>query len=85
MTGGAIPTTGRRSIHSAWEFISLRTQPAPLRCALALFAGPMGWPTSHLHCNELLARTFPRWPIDGRSMADPIGLEHGLERGVIAE
>jgi hypothetical protein len=36
MSGGAIPTTGRRTIHPAWEFISLRTQPAPLRCALAL-------------------------------------------------
>jgi hypothetical protein len=34
MTGSAIPTTGRRLINPAWEFISLRTQPAPLRCAL---------------------------------------------------
>jgi hypothetical protein len=37
MKGGAIPTTGRRSIHPAWEFISLRTQPAPLRCALTSY------------------------------------------------
>jgi hypothetical protein len=39
MTGGAIPATGRRAIHPAWEFISLRTQPAPLRCALTLRVG----------------------------------------------
>jgi hypothetical protein len=39
MIGGAIPATDRRLIHPAWEFISLRTQPAPLRCALALSVG----------------------------------------------
>jgi hypothetical protein len=42
MTGSAIPTTGRRPIHPAWESISLETQSAPLRCALALRMGPTG-------------------------------------------
>jgi hypothetical protein len=42
MSGGAIPATGRRTINPAWEFISLRTQPAPLRCALALRVDTLG-------------------------------------------
>jgi hypothetical protein len=36
MNLGAISTTGRRRIHPAVQFISLGTQPAPLRCALTL-------------------------------------------------
>jgi hypothetical protein len=39
MIGGAIPTTGRRTIDPAWEFISLGTQPASLRCALPWLEG----------------------------------------------
>jgi len=39
MTGGAIPTTGRRSIHPAWESIS-RLRPA--RAAALRVAVPAG-------------------------------------------
>ena len=35
MTGSAISTTHRRLLHPAVQSISLWTQPAPLRCALA--------------------------------------------------
>jgi len=42
MTGSAISTTGRRSIHPAVQFISLETQPAPLRCALPSLVGLSG-------------------------------------------
>jgi len=34
MTVRAISTAGRRLIYPAVQFISTRTQPAPLRCAL---------------------------------------------------
>jgi hypothetical protein len=39
MTVRAISTTDRRSIHPAWESISVGAQPASLRRALALLAG----------------------------------------------
>jgi hypothetical protein len=60
MTNGAIPATGRRSIHPAWEFISLRTQPDPLRCALTSRMDPAG--TRH-----------PRAPHALTSCMDPTG------------
>jgi hypothetical protein len=53
MMGGAIPTTGRRAINPAWESISLRTQPDPLRCALALRVDGSDQPTNQTHCNEV--------------------------------
>jgi hypothetical protein len=36
MTGSAISTTGRRSIHPAVQFISLETQPTSLSRALPI-------------------------------------------------
>jgi hypothetical protein len=55
MIGGAIPTTGRRSIHPAWESISRRSpaRVAALRVDLARGTHWV-WPTSHLHCNGVL-------------------------------
>jgi hypothetical protein len=46
MTGGAIPTTGRRLIHPAWEFISRRSsaRAAALRVDVAR-GTDRAWPT----------------------------------------
>jgi len=52
MNGGAIPTTGRRSIYPAWESISRRSPARAAALRVDVARGPHRvWPTSHLHCN----------------------------------
>jgi len=54
MTGGAISTTGRRSIHSAVQSISHRNPARAAALRVVVPAGPGCSPTGQIHCGELL-------------------------------
>jgi len=54
MTGSAIPTTGRRPIHSAWESISRQNPARVAALRVAVLVGPGCSPTGQIHCGELL-------------------------------
>jgi hypothetical protein len=74
MTGGVIPTTSRRPIHPAWEFISLVTQPAPLRCALTF---DVGLPHDHQPWREV-PRDATRGGVNGPALPGQRGREGPL-------
>ena len=58
MIGGAIPTTRRRPIHPAWEFISRRSpaRAAALRVAVARKGPAGGAPRQRISCKEVAGR-----------------------------
>src|ERR1041384_727485 len=66
MDGGAIPATGRRTIHPAWESISRRSQARAAALRVDVARGVGGWSAHHLpatkHRSLQRSTSNPRTP-----------------------